>query len=495
MAKNLLLSTVLTAAVSCSVIASAADNVTSTNTTPLIKKISKEDAYNPKQYGLNDQMDSETVVVFAEAPKQQQQAGNTMINSDGLSIKLGGKVNVQYGFASQRAFFKNPSNNEALPQSEDYRPTRMLPIGSSYANQNALVSNGELTFAAEKIFDSCNKYGLEIVADANASAASSGNPSFANKVFIYIENPGGRFELGANDGASETMSYSATKIAKGTGGIDGDYATWIPYSVVGGRTNDMLEDTFLTNPSLPYAYQYAKKANKLTYYTPTYNGFQGGLSYSPDVTVRGTTYEALSFKGSGYVHVIEYGLSYANKFDDVGLGLSFSGQIGDARPAFIMQSSANAPLSFQSQPLQNLGAWHIGGQVSYDAFTLAGSYCDWGVSGTVKNPAPNTPSKQANFWTTGLAYDYQDKGGLSVTYMQSTRRGAFSMKAYDYVKDHPDFDSASNQYDAVSVGGEYKVMPGLMPYAEFTAFNYSTSLIDAKTNKGSVVLAGLKLNF
>jgi hypothetical protein len=54
---------------------------------------------------------------------------------------------------------------------------------------------------------------------------------------------------------------------------------------------------------------------------------------------------------------------------------------------------------------------------------------------------------------------------------------------------------ATNKYEALSVGGEYKVMPGLMPYAEFTSFDYTTPDANVRTNKGSVVLAGVKLNF
>lgn len=491
--KNLLLSTVLTAAVSLGSIVSADDVINSqpTNVAQVTKQklaAKTDDAYSPKQHhqmpATDSQVQPETVMVFAEVIENKKVEHK---NDNGLSVKVGGKVDIQYGFTNQREFFKNPSNNENLRQYQDVKPESMPTSGSQFTNQNALVSNGEITVTAEKKVNECEKYGLEIISNANTSVSSSGNPNFASKVYIYVENGAGRFEIGANDGVNSTFALGAPKIAKGAGGIDGDYGSWIPYVATGGPNNVILQDTFLITPALPYAAYNQRKANKITYYTPTYNGFKGGISYLPDSIVQGTVYEALSFKGDGFKNVVEAGLSYENKFDEVSLGLSLNGQTGQTRDSYINSISI---------PLNKLGAWEVGGQVSYDAFTLAASYGDWTSSGTLKNVAANTPSKIANFWTAGLAYEYQDKGGMSLTYVQSERRGAFSPSAISYIAANQSiFDATTNQYNAFSIGGEYKVMEGLMPYAEFTSFNYNSNLVDVKVNKGSVVLAGVKLNF
>lgn len=488
MVRNLFLSTILTAAVSVSVTASAEEVVKSTTKTVHYKKVAqKDDAYSPKQHQTplpaQPQTKPETMVVFTEVKEQKQHR-----QDEGLSVKVGGKVDVQYGFISQKDFFKNPSNNENLRQYEDIGSEYMSTAGKSFANQDAMVSNGEISLQAEKKVDECQKYGLEIVTNANTSPASSGNANFASKVFIYMENPAGRFEVGANDGVNSTLSFSGAKIAKATGGIDGDFSGWVPYVAVVDGTNLSLQDTYLNAPALPYSAYNQKKANKITYYTPTYNGFKAGLSYVRDATVQGTIYEALSFKGSGFKNVFEAGVSYENSFDSVSLGLSLNGQIGETRPAFVNETT--------TQSLHKLGAWEVGGQISYESFTLAASYGDWDKSGTIKTPPADTPSRKANFWTTGLAYDYQDKGGVSVTYMQSERRGAFALSSYSYTSaNQATFDAATQKYEALSVGGEYKVMEGLMPYAEFTSFKYKTTLADVKVNDGSVVLAGVKLNF
>lgn len=504
--KNLLLSTVLTV-VSFNLVASAADSTVQPNKqvqttkqvqtakskdkSPAPKKVSKnkDDAYSPAQHHTPPaQHKEETMMIFAEVSEQKQHEPKQYMshNDSGFDVTLGGKVDIQYGFIDQRSFFRNPSSGENLRQSDNLTQETMNTQGSAFTNQDAMVSNGELRVKAEKTFDACQKYGLEINVNTNTSPASSGNANIASKVFIYTEGNFGRVELGANDGPNNTMAFSAPKIAKGTGGIDGDYSNWLPYTVV-GSSNEILDDTFILTAALPYSAYNQPKANKITYYTPTYNGFKGGLSYIRDAKVQGTVYEALSFKGDGYKNVFEGGISYENKFNEMSLGLSLNGQLGDARDAYINETLI---------PLNKLGAWEVGGKISYDAFTLAASYGDYDTSGTMKDIPANTPSQKANFWTAGLAYDYNNKGGMSVTYLNSQKRGGFAANAYNYINANQEtFYASTNKYEALSLGGEYQVMPGLMPYAEFTSFNYKTSLTGVNLNKGSVILTGVKLNF
>jgi len=508
MLKKFLFSSVLTAAVAVSAIATAEDapqakqpvksaKATHKKVAHHSKKKHHDDAYSPsahKKDGLREEVlllaSSQRQGAIVEAPRDK------LVNHDGLSVKVGGQVNVQYGIVDQQKDFKNPANNENLPQSENVKPATMPTFGgngSKYTNQNAMISSGELTFTAEKDHDG-NKYGLELNTNASASASSSGNTDIANKAFLFMENKMGRFEVGAVDGPSESMGISAGTIAKGTGGIDGDYSNWVPYGSVGGAGNVMLEDTFLTSPNLPYASQHSKKANKLNYYSPTVNGFKLGLGYVRDVTVKGTTFEALSFKGSGYENVFEAGASYEHKVNDMSFALSATGQVGEARPAYVEPTGQGT--TAQTIDLKRLGAWEVGGKVAFNKFAVAASYGDWGKSGTLKTPAANAPKPLARFWTAGASYDHSDKAGFSLTYMSSERRGAFSMNALNYTTANSEnFAKAKQKFEALSVGGEYKVLPGLVPYTEVTHFKYKTTLADAKGNKGTVFLGGVKLNF
>lgn len=514
MVKKFLFSTVLTTVISMSAIAMA-DEVKSSpqpqpeaakivqNAAPakVVKKVKHhakakkhhDDAYKPnaKSHVVHaaKKEQAEEVLMFAEVNKHtpEQTKRDTLTNNDGIAIKVGGKVDIQYGFVDQNDAFRNPLNNSQLPAQAN--GSAMPAYGKEFTNQSAIVSNGELNFSATRDDFNGNKYGLEITADANTSPAQNGNPNFASKVFIFAENNVGRFEVGANNGVSENMALTAATIAKATGGIDGDASNWVPYTVINQNDNLKLQDLFLSSPALPYASQYSKKANKITYYSPVYNGLQVGLSFVPDVKVQGTLYDALSFKGCGYKNVIEGGISYENKFNDaLSMKLAATGQVGESRDAY------ESPT--KSYELERLAAWEVGGKLSYNTMSVVASYGDWGKSGAVKNPAAGTPSKKANFWTAGVAYDHQDKAGISLTYMNSERRGPFAMGAIGYINaNQADVDKAINKFDSISLGAEYNLMPGLKPYAEFTTFNYKTDLSNVLVNKGNVMLAGIKLNF
>lgn len=523
MVRNLLLSTVLTAVVSLGSIASADEvkrEITIKKTTSKTARKVKDDVYSLKLHHPQHKnahhahevaKKKEELIVFADIkqPVQEIKKQDALINSDGLAVKVGGKVDIQLGTIDQKSDFKNPADHGNLPQSNNADSYHFMnTYGSAVSNQSAMVSNGEVRFTAEKGVEG-DKYGLDITANANTSPAASGNPNFASKVYIFAENNAGRFELGANDGASEAMAVSGASIAKATGGIDGDYTDWIGYGAVATAATEypnlVLDETFLTSPSLPYAAQNSKKANKVTYYTPTVNGLKAGLSFVPDVTVQGTTYEALQYIYGGYKNVFEGGLSYEQKANNFAFKVAATGQTGEARDAMVKYRS-DAGIANSTQKLKRLNAWQVGGEVSFDALSLAASYGDWATSGTLRDSLSGASSRKANFWTAGVAFDHQDKGGVSLTYLNSTRRGAFTPDSYYYTANTTtgnavtgtnaaDFYEADNKYEAISLGAEYKVMPGLMPYAELTSFKYKSSSSKIKTNSGSVILSGVKLNF
>ncbi len=531
--KKLLFSTTLTAIIATTSLAVAADAVHETKQKSHVsktahsmkknavhgKKVQRhniDDTYHPsqrieprvqhnQQEATVSSRTSEKEVRLIGMPNPFSQR-DSLINSDGVSVKVGGKVDIQYGVISQRKHFVNPSNGDGLPHNEVITPQSMPSFGvdgtqgKQFTNKQGLAANGKLEFTACKEDANGMKYGATIEANASASPSASGSKDIANKVFIFAENHIGRVEIGGEDGASTSMGISGASIAKATDGIDGDFGKWVPYTAVSDdATRSMLHHTFLTAPSLPYASQYAKKSNKITYYTPKVNGFNAGISYVPDTTVDGTAYKLLAFKGSGYKNVVEGGIGYEHKTNDMLFAISATGQVGDARDAYVTADASNGTTIPQRRMLQleKLGAWQVGGKVEYKGMAAAASYGDWGKSGTLKQPLTITTKhkKEAKFWTAGLAYT-ADKAGVSVTYLGSERQGGFAMDALRYIAaNEAAFNVAKNKFDAVSFGVEYKAMPGLVPYIEATTFEYKTPLKNVKTNRGTVVLGGVKLTF
>jgi hypothetical protein len=219
-------------------------------------------------------------------------------------------------------------------------------------------------------------------------------------------------------------------------------------------------------------------------------GLQVGVSYLPDQINRGQGFSAgapnpvgpdrTDLNAGQSDNIWAGGINYDNKFGDFGVAVAATGEWGKA----------------QAAGYEDLKAWNAGAKASYMGFSLAGSYGDWGKSNTLT--AAN--SKKTYYWDLGAAYEY-GPFGASVTYLYSsvdcghiaqTNVGAAGVgingncAATDV--------GGKNKFDSVSTGVDYKLAPGLTPYAEVTWYD-ENAVTNANDNKGYVVIVGTQLNF
>lgn len=415
-----------------------------------------------------------------------------------LSVKVGGSVGMQYGSMSQQKDFKNK-----LDTSDQYR-------------QNALSNTASLKFHADKKNKEGLKYGAFVKLHANTTPSASGNVNIANEVKLYVDGGFGKVEMGSTGSVGGDMEVNSYTIARATGGLDGDWSLWpqngdfiaktTTAAAIPKTTDYGFSGAFLTAPQLPIGFDESTKAVKINYYTPEINGFTFGISYSPDSEAKGTVSQAKGlFKnsGSGYKNVFQPTAKYVKKFEN---GTEFStallGQFGKAKAVSIKDVYTIANIDnviAATKKRKNLSAWQIGASVSHSGFAVAGSYGDWGKSGSIKDTTNPDHKFGGKYWSIGSAYS-QDDYGISLNYMKSKRAGHIinytdttgtSQMAYFN-------DTEYNKFDALSIGADYTVMPGFMPYVEVTKFKYNKSTnfgADAKFNKGTVLLLGTKIEF
>jgi len=353
----------------------------------------------------------------------------------------------------------------------------------------AFRSDTQVDFKIDGKSDNGLGYGGEVDLLADTSVDVQGRGVNASKTFIYADGGWGRFELGSNVGADGTMKVDAGTIARATGGINGDWSYFANSS-----------DQFLAMAALPLGYgaigaqntsgtnanftgsHTEENLNKVTYYTPRFAGFQLGVSYLPDQTNRGQgvvnsaiipnpTGPDRTDKNSGLSdNIWSGGVNYHNKFGDIGVTLAATGEYGQA----------------QDSAYERLRAWNAGAKLSYMGFSIAGSYGDWGKSNTLKTANANDTS----YWNVGGAYEY-GPFGVSVTYLHSQLDcgdGSDSVALADCS------GAGKNKFSNVSVGADYKLAPGLTPYAEVSFYNQN-SADNFNDNKGYAGIVGTQLNF
>ena len=418
--------------------------------------------------------------------------------ADTPKVTLGGYENFEAGWDSDK--LNNNLNTDGL------EPTKSRP--------DAFRSDTEVSVKIDGKSEAGLGYGGEVDLLADTSADVQGRGVNASKTFIYVEgNPWGRVELGSNVGADGSMKVDAGTIARATGGIDGDWsyfananaqylgASALPlgYGRLGNGNNSSTTPqtlSALTGTNNFLGDHTEENINKITYYTPRFAGFQVGVSFLPDQTNRGQG-ASQSWLGGPYGpdrlqtagesdNILAGGISYDNKFDQVGVALAATGEHGEAENAFY----------------ENLQAWNVGGKLSYMGFSLAGSYGDWGKSNTLKA----VDSKDTDYYTAGAAYEY-GPFGASVTYLRSqfdcgngtgginVTTGESNLNDNGNTADCVTGVKGKDKFHNVSFGTDYKLAPGLTPYAEVSLFDEKSAGGSTGDTKGTVGIIGTQLNF
>ncbi len=313
----------------------------------------------------------------------------------------------------------------------------------------------EIHFSIDGKSDNGLGYGAVIELEADVTGDPDGEGLNSDRTFIYLEGGWGRFELGANQGVTRTMSVDAATFARATGGVDGDFyhfinpATFAPGFIV--RPDLLLDHGSPTTGQSGLT----EDQNKVVYYSPRFNGFQFGAHFIPDTGDVGNP--GLGFSGSNNAgqaeNVFGAGLNYSGQFDNVGIVVSAVGETGSAEAA----------------GQDDYQAYDLGLNLSYMGFTVGGSWGDFEDAFA----APGA-SFDANYWTLGAGYDF-GAFGASVTYLDS--------------------ELANNDFQNISVGLDYMLAPGLVPYIEASFFEFDQAGTGGIENDGTVVLLGTELSF
>lgn len=217
----------------------------------------------------------------------------------------------------------------------------------------------------------------------NPNINSTNNASF-RQLYAYLEGGFGRFEIGGTDGAAYKMHYTSPWFVPGNG-VDSPNIV----NHVGSGTAVRFSTFSLM----------ATDANKVTYFTPRFAGFQLGASYTPDVLTGiggGPSRNALGVlpsptAGSAAItEVFELAGNYSGTIGGVDLGVDAFWTTGQTERV-------------DSSPEE----YGFGASLGYMGFTLGGAYYenqDLGspTGGSFAYVGASDVSQET--WTVGLSY-------------------------------------------------------------------------------------------
>lgn len=226
--------------------------------------------------------------------------------------------------------------------------------------------------------------GIEIGADIQLEGASTPSDQI-DESFMRIKGSFGEINLGSENSAGYKMFYAAPDVTF-VNVNSGSLTAWVPFS--GGFTGGdifrgTLGTTFLEN-------ERNNDAQRFTYYTPRFAGFQVGLSYARDANQDSNT--QIDVNPAGTLHdLFDVGANYVNSFG--GIDIALSGRWGTAT---CEDGGGSCP---------NPDVWGVGGNLGYAGFTIGGSYAEQDDAGTEDGEA----------WDAGISYE-TGPWGFSFTY-------------------------------------------------------------------------------
>lgn len=313
--------------------------------------------------------------------------------------------------------------------------------------------------------DSGLGYGAVIDLQADMTNNTDNTGTNANRTFTYLEGSWGRVELGGNKSAASTMRVDASTLAVASGGINGAWHYFVNNT---GATTTPGTGVFISTAGLQLEHgsinslgdKTTYNASKVSYYTPRFSGFQAGASYTPNVNGKGQNTTRL-----------DGAAEFSDAWD---VGVSYDGQFSGVKVA----ASATGEWATSDNTAEDIQGWNAGALLGWQGFSVAGSYGDWS-KGSVSSTAgaPTATATDGKYWTAGLGYD-AGAVGLSATYLGSKL----------------DVAAGDNKFSNIVLGADYKLAPGLTPYAEVSFFDFNAQAA-GQDNQGQEVILGTTIAF
>ncbi len=385
----------------------------------------------------------------------------------------------------------------------------------SEQNEHATDNKKSLSFCTDAAFLATARQRLnDLTAGAKivllTTSKPKGSPNL-NGSHVFLETDYGKVELGSPYDAGNKMRITGASIAVATAGC-----AWSKFAILDdydmesqGMKIDFEPATNFYVDSFASGFDNISKgtepSRKVSYYTPEMQGFQFGISYIPDSTNIGSNRSLKNLDKGGFsklrdnideiklpdingvkgnkvlinYHIknaVSAGMSYKYEIlDDVAIQVAITGEHAKpVRKITVLDSHGNI---LSSNKLSNLNGYQIGMILTYGNVACGASYGSLGKSLTSKSY--HKVGRDTKHYNGAIAYG-QGPIKTSLSYFKSLKY--------------------RNTVDSVSLGTEYKLTPGLLPYAEISYFQAKgrpVCLVESikKKAKGTVALIGARLKF
>lgn len=306
-----------------------------------------------------------------------------------------------------------------------------------------------------------------------------------DEAYAYFSGNWGRVNFGSEDGAAYLLQVAAPSADSNVDGlrvgVQNINATGLDTGTVladpSGYTG-VFTDAFSTNVAgagsllLDYDHADFQDTERLTYLSPKYMGFQGGISYAPE----------------GGQKVIGNGLAQAAQDDDVNqaenlweAGLRWDGEFegfGISTGAGYSHASAENDLAAATavgDVADDLETWNAGLNVAFQGFSVGGAYLSSETA--LDDGTAAGADLESDTWVIGAAWD----------------NGPYHV-GVSYLDQDIDFGADSIEADKTTIGAGYTYGPG-MSFRGAVAFGSVDETVTPTDEDFTQVTVGTDIQF
>ncbi len=303
-----------------------------------------------------------------------------------------------------------------------------------------IKSDSEIHFKGSTTLDNGIEFGINVQLEGNTDGDQ------IDESYLFVSGSFGEVNLGGENSAMYKMHYAPSDF--GIGLNSGDQNGWVSAAGVGGTTGQFRG---------PFGSTYAEPgrvndANRITYYSPRFSGFQIGASYTPDNTEDSN---GNNDRNSGLNDGFSVGANFKGDFGGASVGVSGGyGQIDNGA------AGGDDP-----------EAYNVGATVSFGGFGIGASYAE---------ADDDTSVGDMEGYNLGASYS-SGPWGVSLSYYNGERDGGGTALAAEM--------------ETVHLSGKYALGPGVTAAATLGFNDIEDESGTGEDNEGTYFVAGIRLSF
>lgn len=317
------------------------------------------------------------------------------------------------------------------------------PVAGTGFMVTGVSDQSELVWNAKGTTDTGLTYGADIQWRYLANGANAGG---FDETYLFFSDSWGVIQIGATDDVVDNMATGGNDVQAHSEGFDGEFGDF--YTQIGDAAFIGTEGS-------------SGDANKIAYYTPSFSGFEAGVSFTPQSDVEG---QAAGSDVSTATNIIETSVAYGAEFQGVAIGASLGYRHADADD------------NTSGSTVADISAWRAGLKLGFGGFEIGAGYGSNGDSacqdGTQCDAGENVQ--------VGLGYDY-GAGRIALGYAAGWETNN---------------DGTEDEIEAYNISMDYGIAEGLVAYGDLVHARSDNGLTGAANeNEGTVLLVGTAVFF